>query len=98
MDHFTSPEGEPGKPETNFNNRPNSFLTGSPPRTAQVRGGTSFPGKSEHTVVKALGIGWPLCMQRLTGERPVRITKSAKASRVKSGLKTNLLLSKRAFG
>ncbi|GAQ80177.1 starch branching enzyme [Klebsormidium nitens] len=36
VDHFTSPEGEPGKPETNFNNRPNSFLTGAPPRTAQV--------------------------------------------------------------
>jgi 1,4-alpha-glucan branching enzyme len=37
VDHFTSPEGEPGKPETNFNNRPNSFLTGAPPRTVQVR-------------------------------------------------------------
>lgn len=42
MDHFTSPEGEPGKPETNFNNRPNSFMTGAPPRTAQVRTGSNF--------------------------------------------------------
>ncbi|GFZ10518.1 starch branching enzyme 2.1 [Actinidia rufa] len=25
VDHFTSPEGIPGVPETNFNNRPNSF-------------------------------------------------------------------------
>ncbi|XP_011628895.1 1,4-alpha-glucan-branching enzyme 1, chloroplastic/amyloplastic isoform X1 [Amborella trichopoda] len=33
VDHFTSPEGEPGKPETNFNNRPNSFKVLSPPQT-----------------------------------------------------------------
>ncbi|KAH9298384.1 hypothetical protein KI387_030066, partial [Taxus chinensis] len=33
IDHFTSPEGIPGKPETNFNNRPNSFKIFSPPRT-----------------------------------------------------------------
>ncbi|KAF7098994.1 hypothetical protein CFC21_100687 [Triticum aestivum] len=32
-DHFTSPEGVPGVPETNFNNRPNSFKVLSPPRT-----------------------------------------------------------------
>ncbi|KAF6157791.1 hypothetical protein GIB67_038259 [Kingdonia uniflora] len=31
--HFTSPEGIPGKPETNFNNRPNSFKILSPART-----------------------------------------------------------------
>eukprot|EP01018_Ginkgo_biloba_P039526 Gb_16532 [translate_table: standard] len=36
VDHFTSPEGVPGKPETNFNNRPNSFKLLSPPRTCQV--------------------------------------------------------------
>ncbi|KAL9238097.1 hypothetical protein vseg_012568 [Gypsophila vaccaria] len=33
VDHFTSPEGIPGMPETNFNNRPNSFKVLSPPRT-----------------------------------------------------------------
>ncbi|CAL4966295.1 unnamed protein product [Urochloa decumbens] len=33
VDHFTSPEGVPGVPETNFNNRPNSFRVLSPPRT-----------------------------------------------------------------
>lgn len=36
-DHFTSPEGIPGIPETNFNNRPNSFKVLSPPRTCVVR-------------------------------------------------------------
>lgn len=36
VDHFTTPEGEPGKPETNFNNRPNSFKVLSPSRTCQV--------------------------------------------------------------
>lgn len=35
-DHFTSPEGIPGVPETNFNNRPNSFKVLSPPRTCVV--------------------------------------------------------------
>ncbi|CAJ2642843.1 1,4-alpha-glucan-branching enzyme 1, chloroplastic/amyloplastic isoform X1 [Trifolium pratense] len=35
-DHFTSPEGIPGVPETNFNNRPNSFKILSPPRTCVV--------------------------------------------------------------
>ncbi|CAL5205530.1 unnamed protein product [Lathyrus oleraceus] len=35
-DHFTSPEGIPGIPETNFNNRPNSFKVLSPPRTCVV--------------------------------------------------------------
>eukprot|EP00257_Ricinus_communis_P016703 XP_015574958.2 LOW QUALITY PROTEIN: 1,4-alpha-glucan-branching enzyme, chloroplastic/amyloplastic [Ricinus communis] len=33
VDHFTSPEGIPGVPETNFNNRPNSFKVLSPPQT-----------------------------------------------------------------
>jgi len=36
VDHFTSPEGIPGVPETNFNNRPNSFKILSPPRTCVV--------------------------------------------------------------
>ncbi|PWA73991.1 glycosyl hydrolase, family 13, all-beta [Artemisia annua] len=36
VDHFTSPEGTPGVPETNFNNRPNSFKVLSPPRTCVV--------------------------------------------------------------
>lgn len=36
VDHFTNPEGEPGKPETNFNNRPNSFMVLSPARSCQV--------------------------------------------------------------
>ncbi|KAI3734510.1 hypothetical protein L6452_13980 [Arctium lappa] len=36
VDHFTSPEGIPGIPETNFNNRPNSFKVLSPPRTCVV--------------------------------------------------------------
>lgn len=35
-DHFTSPEGIPGVPETNFNNRPNSFKILSPSRTCVV--------------------------------------------------------------
>ncbi|CAL5384496.1 unnamed protein product [Camellia sinensis] len=35
-DHFTSPEGIPGVPETNFNNRPNSLKVLSPPRTCVV--------------------------------------------------------------
>ncbi|KZV21055.1 1,4-alpha-glucan-branching enzyme 1, chloroplastic/amyloplastic, partial [Dorcoceras hygrometricum] len=36
VDHFTTPEGIPGVPETNFNNRPNSFKVLSPPRTCVV--------------------------------------------------------------
>ncbi|CAI5508118.1 unnamed protein product [Closterium sp. Naga37s-1] len=36
VDHFTSPEGIPGRPETNFNNRCCSLLVLSPPRTCQV--------------------------------------------------------------
>ena len=36
IDHFTSPEGIPGVPETNFNNRPNSFKILSPARTCVV--------------------------------------------------------------
>ncbi|KAK1324543.1 hypothetical protein QJS10_CPA01g00272 [Acorus calamus] len=36
VDHFTSPEGIPGVPETNFNNRPNSVKVLSPPRTCVV--------------------------------------------------------------
>ncbi|KAL8523681.1 hypothetical protein ACS0TY_013595 [Phlomoides rotata] len=36
VDHFTEPEGVPGVPETNFNNRPNSFKVLSPPRTCVV--------------------------------------------------------------
>ncbi|XP_022867213.1 uncharacterized protein LOC111386944 [Olea europaea var. sylvestris] len=35
-DHFTTPEGVPGVPETNFNNRPNSFKVLSPARTCVV--------------------------------------------------------------
>lgn len=33
VDHFTNPEGTPGVPETNFNNRPNSFMVLSPAHT-----------------------------------------------------------------
>ncbi|CAA0830114.1 1-4-alpha-glucan-branching enzyme 2-2-chloroplastic/amyloplastic [Striga hermonthica] len=36
VDHFTTPEGVPGVPETNFNNRPNSLKVLSPPRTCVV--------------------------------------------------------------
>ncbi|KAL3505491.1 hypothetical protein ACH5RR_035332 [Cinchona calisaya] len=36
VDHFTTPEGIPGVPETNFNNRPNSIKVLSPPQTAVV--------------------------------------------------------------
>lgn len=36
VDHFTSPEGIPGVPETNFNNRPNSFAVLSPAHTCVV--------------------------------------------------------------
>ena len=32
-EYFSSPEGEPGRPETNFNNRPCSILVRAPPRT-----------------------------------------------------------------
>jgi 1,4-alpha-glucan branching enzyme len=42
VDHFTSPEGVPGVPETNFNNRPNSFKILSPPRTCVVMSIFSF--------------------------------------------------------
>ncbi|OAY63014.1 1,4-alpha-glucan-branching enzyme, chloroplastic/amyloplastic, partial [Ananas comosus] len=35
-DHFTTPEGIPGVPESNFNNRPNSFKVLSPARTCVV--------------------------------------------------------------
>lgn len=33
---FSTPEGEPGKPETNFNNRPHSFTVASPARSLVV--------------------------------------------------------------
>lgn len=36
IDHFTCFEGIPGVPETNFNNRPNSFKVLSPARTCVV--------------------------------------------------------------
>eukprot|EP00249_Psilotum_nudum_P020063 c27542_g1_i7 orf=460-2403(+) len=36
VDHFTTPEGEPGKPDKNFNNRPNSFKVLCPSKTCQV--------------------------------------------------------------
>nr|QOC60275.1 starch branching enzyme I [Eleocharis dulcis] len=36
VDHFTEPEGIPGEPETNFNNRPNSFKILSPSCTCVV--------------------------------------------------------------
>eukprot|EP00270_Netrium_digitus_P010927 TRINITY_DN3429_c0_g1_i1.p1 TRINITY_DN3429_c0_g1~~TRINITY_DN3429_c0_g1_i1.p1 ORF type:complete len:809 (-),score=149.83 TRINITY_DN3429_c0_g1_i1:192-2618(-) len=36
VDHFSSPEGEPGKPETNFNNRCVSIRVLSPSRSCQV--------------------------------------------------------------
>ncbi|MCO5550806.1 hypothetical protein L7F22_004298 [Adiantum nelumboides] len=36
VDHFTNLEGEPGKQENNFNNRPNSFMVLSPARSCQV--------------------------------------------------------------
>ena len=36
VDHFTSPEGEPGKPETNYNGRPHSFMVMAPSRSCQV--------------------------------------------------------------
>ncbi|KAG0581581.1 hypothetical protein KC19_4G262800 [Ceratodon purpureus] len=36
VEHFTSPEGEPGKPETNYNNRPHSFMVMAPSRSCQV--------------------------------------------------------------
>lgn len=35
-EHFTQPEGVPGKPETNFNNRPHSFMIDCPARSAVV--------------------------------------------------------------
>jgi len=37
-DHFTSPEGVPGVPETNFNNRPHSMMVLAPARTVVVYG------------------------------------------------------------
>ena len=33
---FSDPEGEPGRPETNFNNRPHSFTVCAPCRTLVV--------------------------------------------------------------
>lgn len=36
VDHFSQPEGEPGKPETNFNDRPHSMMVLSPSRTVVV--------------------------------------------------------------
>ncbi|KAK9820161.1 hypothetical protein WJX72_006858 [[Myrmecia] bisecta] len=36
VDHFTHPEGEPGKPETNFNKRPHSMKVFSPSRSVVV--------------------------------------------------------------
>ncbi|KAL2612944.1 hypothetical protein R1flu_024636 [Riccia fluitans] len=36
VDHFTSPEGIPGVPHTNFNNRPHSFMVLAPCRSCQV--------------------------------------------------------------
>lgn len=33
VDHFTQPEGVPGQPETNFNNRPHSMMVLAPART-----------------------------------------------------------------
>jgi hypothetical protein len=44
IDHFTSPEGVVGKPETNFKNRPHSFFVLSPCRSCQVR---AFPQKNK---------------------------------------------------
>lgn len=48
MNHFTSPEGIPGVPETNFNNRPNSFKVLSPARSCVVC--LSIPGLSDYTI------------------------------------------------
>lgn len=42
VDHFTNPEGVPGVPETNFNNRPNSFKVLSPARTCVVSSTVGF--------------------------------------------------------
>ncbi|KAK9809388.1 hypothetical protein WJX73_000627 [Symbiochloris irregularis] len=36
VEHFSSPEGIPGQPETNFNDRPHSILILAPSRTAVV--------------------------------------------------------------
>ncbi|XP_073390436.1 1,4-alpha-glucan-branching enzyme, chloroplastic/amyloplastic isoform X2 [Physcomitrium patens] len=36
VNHCTNPEGEPGKPETGYNNRPHSFMVMSPSRSCQV--------------------------------------------------------------
>ncbi|KAL2895575.1 1 4-alpha-glucan-branching enzyme 1 chloroplastic/amyloplastic [Bienertia sinuspersici] len=41
VDHFTNPEGIPGVPETNFNNRPNSFKVLSPPHYPEESVSTS---------------------------------------------------------
>eukprot|EP00850_Spirogloea_muscicola_P017671 SM000154S01406 [mRNA] locus=s154:85782:87939:- [translate_table: standard] len=37
VDHFSSPEGIPGEPDTNFNNRPCSIQVLSPSRSCQVQ-------------------------------------------------------------
>lgn len=36
VDHFTSPEGTPGVPETNFNDRPHSMMVLAPARSVVV--------------------------------------------------------------
>eukprot|EP00897_Mesotaenium_endlicherianum_P001684 jgi/Mesen1/1543/ME001330S00501 len=45
VDHFSSPEGEPGKPETNFNNRCVSIQVLSPSRSCQVYYRVPEPGE-----------------------------------------------------
>ncbi|XP_044474627.1 1,4-alpha-glucan-branching enzyme 1, chloroplastic/amyloplastic-like isoform X2 [Mangifera indica] len=48
VDHFTCPEGIPGVPETNFNNRPNSFKVLSPARTCVVYHRVGEKEEEEH--------------------------------------------------
>ncbi|KAK1262341.1 hypothetical protein QJS04_geneDACA001368 [Acorus gramineus] len=48
VDHFTSPEGIPGVPETNFNNRPSSFKVLSPSRTCVVCYSATYSHLSLH--------------------------------------------------
>ncbi|TQE07479.1 hypothetical protein C1H46_006799 [Malus baccata] len=60
VDHFTFPEGIPGVPETNFNNRPNSFKILSPAQTCVVyyRVDESEEADAEETSIEEeVGVG-----------------------------------------
>ena len=52
VDHFSSPEGVPGKPETNYKNRCASIMVLSPARSVQVGGKHGILWKETHQKMK----------------------------------------------